>query len=76
LLYVVTVFSFELIFTAEKGEKEVTQSCMTSTKLNAIGGVILDAALTVHRELGPGLLESAYAVSLKHELQLKNLLVQ
>jgi GxxExxY protein len=49
---------------------------MTDAKLNAIGGVILDAALTVHRELGPGLLESAYNVSLKHELQLRNLLVQ
>lgn len=49
---------------------------MTDTKLNAIGGIILDAALTVHRELGPGLLESAYTVSLKHELQIRNLLVQ
>lgn len=49
---------------------------MTDAKLNAIGGVILDAALTVHRELGPGLLESAYNVSLKHELQLRNLLGQ
>ncbi len=49
---------------------------MTNTELNNIGRIILDAALTVHRVLGPGLLESAYAVSLKHELQLRNLLVQ
>lgn len=76
MFYVVALFIFKLIFTAEKGEKEATRSRMTDTKLNAIGGVILDAALTVHRELGPGLLESAYAVSLKHELQLRNLLVQ
>jgi GxxExxY protein len=49
---------------------------MTNTELNNIGAIILDAALTVHRELGPGLLESAYNVSLKHELELRNLLVQ
>jgi PD-(D/E)XK nuclease superfamily len=33
---------------------------MTNERLNEIGGIILDAAITVHRELGPGLLESAY----------------
>jgi GxxExxY protein len=40
-------------------------------KLNETGAVILDAAITVHRELGPGLLESAYQLSLKHELELR-----
>jgi GxxExxY protein len=40
-------------------------------KLNETGAVILDAAITVHRELGPGLLESAYQLALKHELELR-----
>jgi GxxExxY protein len=30
---------------------------------------IVDAALKVHRALGPGLLESAYQACLAHELQ-------
>ena len=39
--------------------------------LNKIGGVILDAAIAVHRELGPGLLESAYELALARELELR-----
>ena len=35
---------------------------------NQLTGVIVDAAMKVHSALGPGLLESAYAVCLKHEL--------
>ncbi|MGH7320177.1 MAG: GxxExxY protein [Candidatus Rokuibacteriota bacterium] len=31
-------------------------------------GVIVDAAFEVHRTLGPGLLESAYAACMRHEL--------
>ena len=49
---------------------------MTNEKLNEIGGIILDAAITVHRELGPGLLESAYHLALKRELELRGLLVR
>ena len=33
---------------------------------------IIGAAIEVHRELGPGLLESAYEECLCHELQLRN----
>ena len=33
---------------------------------------IIGAALEVHRTLGPGLLESAYAVCLAHELMLRD----
>jgi len=36
--------------------------------LNAVSGTIVDAALRVHRALGPGLLESAYEACLVHEL--------
>jgi len=35
---------------------------------NEISGAIVDAAMKVHSALGPGLLESAYAVCLRHEL--------
>ena len=49
---------------------------MTREKLNEIGGVILDAAITVHRELGAGLLESAYEISLNRELELRGLNVK
>lgn len=36
--------------------------------LNSISGSVLDAAIAVHRELGPGLLESAYEACLEYEL--------
>ncbi len=48
---------------------------MTKEKLNEIGAIILDASINVHRELGPGLLESAYQISLKRELELRGLIV-
>ena len=35
---------------------------------NEISGAIVDAAMKVHSALGPGLLESDYAVCLRHEL--------
>ncbi len=34
---------------------------------------VLDAATEVHRELGPGLLESAYERALAHEMQLRSI---
>ncbi len=49
---------------------------MVRERLNEIGGIILDAEITVHRELGPGLLESAYRLSLKRELELRDLFVR
>ena len=49
---------------------------MTKERLNEMGGIILDAAITVHRELGAGLLESAYRLALKRELKLRNLFVR
>ena len=35
---------------------------------NEISGAVVDAAMKVYSALGPGLLESAYAVCLRHEL--------
>jgi GxxExxY protein len=43
---------------------------------NEIGRVIVDAALAVHRELGPGLLESVYEVALAYELEQRGLSVR
>ena len=43
---------------------------------NEISKVIVDSALTVHRELGPALLESVYEVALAHELKQRGLDVQ
>jgi GxxExxY protein len=43
---------------------------------NEIGTIILEAAIHVHRELGPGLLESVYEVILFHELKKRNLKVE
>ena len=45
-------------------------------KLESIAAAIVDAAITVHRELGPGLLESAYEVCLVHELTNRGLSVE
>ena len=42
-------------------------------KLNKIGSVIVDSAIAVHRELGPGLLESAYQLALKMRIGIKRL---
>ena len=43
---------------------------------NEIGKIIVDSALTVHRELGPGLLETVYEVILAHELTQRGLRVR
>jgi len=46
---------------------------MNREELNKISAVILDASVTVHKEMGPGLLESIYALCLSHELQQRGL---
>ena len=36
---------------------------------NEIGAIVVDTAVKIHRALGPGLLETVYAVVLAHELR-------
>ncbi|MBP9187465.1 MAG: GxxExxY protein [Bacteroidia bacterium] len=43
---------------------------------NELSKIVFDAALKVHKALGPGLLESAYQECLYHELKKSELLVQ
>jgi GxxExxY protein len=43
---------------------------------NEIGKTIVDCAVRLHKELGPGLLESVYEVLLAHQLRQRGLKVQ
>lgn len=43
---------------------------------NEIGTIIVEAAIAVHRGLGPGLLESVYEIILAHELSRRGLSVE
>ncbi|NTV48015.1 MAG: GxxExxY protein [Geobacteraceae bacterium] len=43
---------------------------------NEISSVVMDAAFLIHRELGPGLLESVYEVVLARQLADKGLVVK
>jgi len=42
---------------------------------NEIGRIVVDTAIAVHREMGPGLLESVYEVVLAYELKERGLQV-
>jgi GxxExxY protein len=43
---------------------------------NDIGRIVVDAAIAVHRELGPGLLESVYELVMAYELGRRELSVR
>ena len=43
---------------------------------NEVGGIIIDRSIQVHRELGPGLLESTYQACLEFELKRSGLYVE
>ena len=48
---------------------------MTKERYNELGGIILDACIVVHKELGPGLLESVYVYALLKEFELRGIKV-
>jgi GxxExxY protein len=45
-------------------------------RVNQVSGIVVNAAMRVHSVLGPGLLESAYQVSLEQELRKRGLMVE
>jgi GxxExxY protein len=46
---------------------------MTRDELNAFGTEIIDSSIEVHKEFGPGLLESVYTFALRTELKLRGI---
>jgi GxxExxY protein len=46
---------------------------MDSLLVNDLSHALIGAAIEVHRELGPGLLESAYEAAFSHELALRGI---
>lgn len=70
------MFNSEIFQPLRKGVTGVKRRGMTNENLNRLGGIILDASITVHKELGPGLLESAYELALAKELQLRNIKIR
>jgi GxxExxY protein len=42
-------------------------------ELNSLSEQIIGAAIEVHRELGPGVLEHSYEAALQHELELRGI---
>jgi len=45
----------------------------TKEELNQLSGIVIDAAMEVHREFGPGLLERVYEAALAKELRLRRI---
>lgn len=62
-----------IFYRREQELTELAQSFMHKEELNSIGGKILDACIAVHKELGPGLLESAYVNALLREFELREI---
>ena len=53
--------------------QNVQQAVPIPATLNQVSGQVVNAAFAVHRELGPGLLESVYEACLCHELTLQKI---
>lgn len=49
---------------------------MNKDEINILSGIVLDSAIEVHRNLGPGLLESVYELCLCIELKSRNIKFQ
>ena len=52
-------------------ESDVLKRSVLGLAEEDLTGQIIGAAMSVHKELGPGLLESAYQASMSHELTLR-----
>ncbi len=46
---------------------------MNKERYNYLSHQILDSSITVHKEMGPGLLESVYEISLMKEFETRNI---
>ena len=55
---------------------ELGEVKVSAEKLNEIGTMIVESAIAIHRELGPGLLESVYEIVLGYELRQRGLKVE
>lgn len=49
---------------------------MNQSQRNILSGEILDCCIEVHRQMGPGLLESVYEACLMHEFSLRGIRAQ
>lgn len=49
---------------------------MSTGELDEITGAIIDSAMMIHKELGPGLLEAVYEVVLARELEARGFIVE
>ena len=56
--------------------RDAEAQSLCGMKENEIGTMLLEAAIQIHRELGPGLLETVYEVILARELSDRGLRVQ
>ena len=54
-------------------QSQVRRSASAKTRVDAITERVIGAAIEVHRELGPGLLEAAYEECLARELVLRDI---
>jgi GxxExxY protein len=59
-----------------KAVEKQSSRVLDKVEINILSGKILDAAIEVHRTLGPGLLESVYEECLYYELRTKEINVE
>jgi GxxExxY protein len=59
-----------------KSSKQIKSFKPIPNEIQRIGGLVVDAAFTVHKKIGPGLLEKIYEVCFCHELSKRGLYYQ
>src|SRR4030095_2273840 len=55
---------------------DLQKTVVSIERLNELGRIIVECCIEVHRELGPGLLESVYVFALMEELEMRRLNVR